>query len=334
MAICALILCLVATTPHSYASSISLKEKVTVQAIEFMNLLSQQQQQQLVTPYVSAERLRWSNLPGSYRRAGLKVGDLADNQRMALHTLLQQVLSPAGYLKLLNIMRQDQAIKERYTEEANDLQHSYGHALYHIAFFGQPSATEPWMLKFEGHHFSLNLAFSQQGIQVTPLFMGAHPAKVQQGTLAGSSHMAQEETDSWRLFNSLTDEQRKKTILTEKMPDDITVRRGDEPVLQATGGLPVTDMNPRQQYWLKNVIRAWLHNLPAELARQKEEKMMRHLGNTTFAWAGGVQPGQARYFRIASPAFIIELDNRSYEPNHIHSVWWELPAAEWNRNEE
>jgi TonB family protein len=40
-----------------------------------------------------------------------------------------------------------------------------------------------------------------------------------------------------------------------------------------------------------------------------------------FAWAGGVNKGDPHYYRIQSPAFLIEYDNTQNNANHIHSVW-------------
>ena len=40
-----------------------------------------------------------------------------------------------------------------------------------------------------------------------------------------------------------------------------------------------------------------------------------------FAWAGGPDRGQAHYYRIQAPTFLIEYDNTQNNANHIHSVW-------------
>jgi hypothetical protein len=43
--------------------------------------------------------------------------------------------------------------------------------------------------------------------------------------------------------------------------------------------------------------------------------------NVFFAWAGVEQRGGPHYYRIQTPAFLIEYDNTQNGANHIHSVW-------------
>ena len=45
------------------------------------------------------------------------------------------------------------------------------------------------------------------------------------------------------------------------------------------------------------------------------------LPNIYFAWAGGFEKGQAHYYRIQGPSFLVEYDNTQNDGNHIHSVW-------------
>jgi hypothetical protein len=43
-----------------------------------------------------------------------------------------------------------------------------------------------------------------------------------------------------------------------------------------------------------------------------------------FAWAGGLEPGQAHYYRLHGPTVLIEYDNTQNNANHIHTVWRDL----------
>jgi hypothetical protein len=42
--------------------------------------------------------------------------------------------------------------------------------------------------------------------------------------------------------------------------------------------------------------------------------------NLSFAWAGGMQPGDRHYYRIQGPMLLIEYDNTQNNGNHIHTV--------------
>ena len=43
-----------------------------------------------------------------------------------------------------------------------------------------------------------------------------------------------------------------------------------------------------------------------------------------FAWAGGIEPGQAHYYRIHGPTLLIEYDDTQNNANHIHTVFRDL----------
>jgi len=58
----------------------------------------------------------WSNFPISdVPRPGLRLGNLSAVQRAAAMQMLQVVLSPEGYRKVIDIMGSDQALSERDT---------------------------------------------------------------------------------------------------------------------------------------------------------------------------------------------------------------------------
>jgi hypothetical protein len=52
-----------------------------------------------------------------------------------------------------------------------------------------------------------------------------------------------------------------------------------------------------------------------ELARKQPKDA------TYFAWTGAVARGGLHYYRVQTPAFLIEMDCTQDEGNHIHSVW-------------
>jgi hypothetical protein len=42
---------------------------------------------------------------------------------------------------------------------------------------------------------------------------------------------------------------------------------------------------------------------------------------TFFAWTGDTKRGGPHYYRVQTPAFLIEMDETQDNANHIHSVW-------------
>jgi len=304
----------------------NVKIEMTEAATNFLALLPPDALEKATFPFEDEERLRWSNLPGNYRRVGLKMKELDDAQKKALHRLLLTALSQEGYLKAMQIMRLDEKIRQGHLENDNQKVASrYGEGMYWIVFFGEPAIGQNWGWKFEGHHFSLNLTVGTSGISVTPLFVGANPAILEEGAYAGLSTMSEEQENSWKLYRSFSDEQREQATLPGKMPDDILTRTGNEVHTQSFAGLPASEMQDYQKELLVKTAMGWIGNLRKELAEAEMEKIdQAGIDKLHFAWAGGGKPGEARYFRIHGPACIIELDNRSYEPNHIHSLWRSL----------
>ena len=99
-----------------------------------------------------AQRKRWSNFPTVVvKRGGLRVGDLTKAQREAAMKLLAASLSPQGYEKVLQIVESDEVLR---MAEDNDI---FGRDEYYISLLGEPSATQPWMIQFGGHHLGLNI---------------------------------------------------------------------------------------------------------------------------------------------------------------------------------
>jgi Protein of unknown function (DUF3500) len=43
--------------------------------------------------------------------------------------------------------------------------------------------------------------------------------------------------------------------------------------------------------------------------------------NIYFAWGGGINSSELRYYRVQTSSFLIEFDDTQDTANHIHSVW-------------
>jgi hypothetical protein len=118
----------------------------------------------------------WSNYPVSdVLRPGLRMGSLTMEQRAAAMHLLQAMLSPMGYQKVLDIMGSDQALTDAGTNFAS------GEAVYTMAIFGEPSTSKPWMFEFGGHHLGLNIVIAGPSGVMTPTLTGAQPSVYKRG---------------------------------------------------------------------------------------------------------------------------------------------------------
>src|SRR5690349_15793280 len=153
------------------------------------------------------QRQQWVYWPAD--RSGLSIALMHAKHRALLHELLWTLVSAKGYHKLLNIMQ-----LENFLEATSNTGFPRGVEAYTVTLFGEPGETAPWAWRFEGHHISLSITVSPgQGFTVTPTFLGADPAEVPFGPMAGERVMRVEEDLGRQLMTSLTDAQRQTATL-------------------------------------------------------------------------------------------------------------------------
>lgn len=148
-------------------------KEIAATANNFLASLDEGQRAKVVFNFKDeAQRKRWSNLPtGIFRRAGLRLGDLTQPQRDAAMAVLAAALSPRGYEKVLQIVQGDEVLKQN--EGGRPM---FGRDEYYVSILGQPSASEPWMIQFGGHHLGLNLTLAGEQGTLAPSHTGAQPA--------------------------------------------------------------------------------------------------------------------------------------------------------------
>jgi hypothetical protein len=255
-------------------------------------------------------------------RVGVPLDLMTAEQRRLTHRLLTSLLSARGYLKVVQIMQLEQILGMLDTA---GLPRGVGH--YEVVLFGQPSVTQPWSWRFEGHHVSLNVAVAPAGVSVTPSFFGSNPAEVRSGPLTGFRVLGAEEDLARELVASLTGAQRSKAIVSAEAPRDIFTGNIGKPAdqwetwrntLQVTG-VPVTELNEVQQHWIRRILDEVVGVYRPELSTE----FLRSIDPTTltFAWMGATERGAPHYFRLQGTDFVFEYDNVQDNGNHVHSVW-------------
>jgi hypothetical protein len=142
-------------------------------------LRSYSMEERLLLTLDSPEREKWAYWPTE--RSGLSFDLMHAKHRALTHELLWLMLSNRGYHKLLNIMQ-----LENVLQATSGTGFPRGIEDYSVTLFGEPSDTQPWAWRFEGHHISLSITVAPDlGFTVTPTFLGADPADVGAGPLAG-----------------------------------------------------------------------------------------------------------------------------------------------------
>ncbi len=275
--------------------------------------------------FSDADRMAWSNLPiNEYPRKGVALIDMSDAQKQAAHELLRAGLSDLGYLKINWLFWNDQRRSEDRKKANNSTWKYYGHNNFWLTIFGDPAADKPWGWQLEGHHLSVNLTFKDGKVAMTPLFLGADPAVVPDGPYAGLQVLKVETNASWELIQSMDKKQQAEAIVAAEPYADILTRSGQETHTQQAEGIAYRTLDDQQQALIMDIIEQYAGTFPAVIADEYLQKVKTNESALHFAWAGPTTPGAAIYYRIQSPSFIIEFDNRSNQPNHIHSVWYDL----------
>jgi hypothetical protein len=106
------------------------------------------------------------------------------------------------------------------------------------------------------------------------------------------------------------------------LKDIITMASRKAALGGAPNGLVASKMNAAQYDRLLTIVDLYANNVPQQLAEQRMALARKQPKDATyFAWTGETKRGGPHYYRIQTPAFLIELDCTQDNANHIHSVW-------------
>ena len=305
--------------------------KATAAANALLNTLDAKQRAKLTLPLNRTTRTVWSNLPtgvtmqvGATERNGLKLGDMTPAQQQAALALVAAVLSRAGYQKVLNIVNADQRLEETTapTRPASS-RTRFGRAEFYLAILGTPSATDPWMVQFGGHHLAINVTVVGRESVLTPTHTGAQPAAF---TLNGETirPLGRENDKAFALMNALDAAQQKQALLDYQVRN-LVLGPGDDGKVIQPEGIRASAMSANQRGMLIDVIREWVTMVDDEAAAARMKEVEANLGETYFAWAGSTTNGKPAYFRVQGPTLMIEYapqgGNNAPATDHIHTIY-------------
>lgn len=326
----ALVLCCLVPGPVDAASPATVK--IAAAATKFLATLDEAQRSAVVFDFKdNAQRGRWSNLPPSFvKRGGLRMGDLTKGQRDAAMALLAAALSPRGYEKVLQMTEADEVLRK------SSGRNMFGRDEYYVSFLGRPSATEPWMIQFGGHHLGLNITLAGAQGTLAPSHTGAQPALYE---LEGKSvrPLGREADKAFALVSSLDPAQRKQAVLGFQVRDLVLGPGRDGEMIQPEG-IKGSALTAKQREMLLDLAGEWTGIMHEAAAKAKMDGMRKNIAETWFAWSGPTEKGSAAYFRIQGPTTIIE-----YAPqrmggdtgSHIHTIYRdptnEYGAKWWKR---
>jgi hypothetical protein len=299
----------------------------TAAAKKFLAALDDAQRGKVVYDFKDEEqRKRWSNLPTTMvKRGGLRMGDLTKPQRDAAMAVLAAALSPQGYEKVTQIVEGDEMLKKndnRSGPGGPGRPAMFGHDEYYISFLGQPSATEPWMIQFGGHHLAINITLVGEHSTLAPTHTGSQPAiyELEGKTIRPLGH---EIDKSFALVGSLDEAQRKQAVLGFEMHDLVLGPGRDGQTIEPEG-IKGSALTKKQREMLLDLAGEWTGIMNEAVANAKMDEMKKNIDETWFSWSGPTDKPGAAYFRIQGPTVFIE-----YAPQrlggdvtkHIHTIY-------------
>lgn len=285
-------------------------------AEQFLNSLDAEQRTKAALPFQDDERENFRYVPRN--RAGLQLKEMKAAQKQAAMALLDSALSEKGKLKVEQIILLEGILAEM---EKNPSYRDDGK--YYVTVFGKPDTKEPWGWRFEGHHVSINLTYADgKVISATPSFMGTNPAEVREGKHKGLRVLADEEDLARALVSGLLADDKNEVIFSKQPPREIISGEDREVTALEPVGIPAGEMSETQREGLVALISAYTGRYRADIAKKDMEKIQAAgIEKIRFGWAGGTKPGEAYYFRIQGPTFLMESANVQNNANHIHSTW-------------
>lgn len=275
-------------------------------------------------------RTVWSNLPtgiamqtGATERNGLKLGDMTPAQEKAALAMVAATLSRDGFQKAIAIVDADEVLEKRSAPTRGATSRTrFGRAEFYVAILGAPSATDPWMMQFGGHHLAINVTIAGRQNVLTPTHTGAQPASF---NMEGKTirPLGDENDKAFALVNALNAEQQKQAVLGYEVRNLVLGPGADGKVIQPEG-VRASSFTASQRTMLVDLVREWVEILGDQAAAAKMKEVQANLGDTYFAWAGATTNGKGAYFRIQGPTVLIEYAPQGAadtNTDHIHTIY-------------
>ena len=269
------------THPHaSVASSMS------DAAHAWLDSLNSEQRSKATFHYMDGERIFWYYPP--LNRHGLPLRDMDGNQRNLALSLLATGLTDETN-RQANLIIEHEEVLGPLEAESGHVTWPRDPELYYWTVFGDPTGSDPWGWRAEGHHLSVHYSvWGDQILAVTPFFLGANPAEVRKGPKLGQRILGQREDLAIELMASLDAGQRGKAIIHDNAPWDILGYNSSKQAIHNDEGLAARDLNGTQKEMLMTLISEYIGGVPEPVAADRMARI-RDTGWMTTDWYGPVR---------------------------------------------
>jgi hypothetical protein len=142
--------------------------------------LDTEQRRQLVFPFDGDMHMRWTYFPG--QRPGLRLGEVSEERLELALDLLQLVHSVRGWSDTQLVIRIEAVRRELSLQQAGRAGvDPYRDLPYWLVVLGDPTSTDPWAWRINGHHLLAQATVVGDQVNGVPHFFGAEPATVLEG---------------------------------------------------------------------------------------------------------------------------------------------------------
>ena len=287
----------------------------TTAATDFLATLDPAQKTKVNLPFGGDERENFHFTPRD--RAGLPLKEMTDAQRAAAMKLLDSAVSEKAKLKITQIMTLEGVLAEIEKDPIKRDPGKYG-----VIIFGTPGDPKGWGWRFEGHHLSFSVTLVGDKTSVTPSFLGSNPGEVREGTHKGLRVLAAEEDLARALVTTLLSADKPGVIFSDKAPGEIITAENRIATALEPVGILASDMTDTQRTALLALIAEYTGRYRSEVAATDLEQIKAAgIEKICFGWAGGTKLGEAYYYRIQGPTFLMEACNVQNNANHVHAAW-------------
>ncbi|NKB32458.1 MAG: DUF3500 domain-containing protein [Pseudomonadales bacterium] len=296
---------------------IDLNQDMVDATTAFLGSLTVQQRNNGTYDFDDEERFNWHFIPRD--RNGVPFRSMNASQREAAQELLQVFFSAKGYQKAEAVRGLESVLAEIEVNGRFDRDPE----LYYLTVFGTPGLDSNWALRYEGHHLAYNWTFVRgMGIASSPQFFGTNPAEVRTGDKIGTRVLSAEEDIARDLVTSLDSIQMSDAFLAIEAPRDIYTAAEQEVGPLDDVGVSYSQLTSQQKIILLSLIEELASTQPDAIAAARMDQIREDgLDNIKFLWIGSRERGDAHYYRVQGPSFLIEYDNTQNNANHVHLVW-------------
>lgn len=253
---------------------------------------------------------------------GVVVGDLHNIQRKSALDLLRSGLGERGITKLEAIMKQEAALTEAEPFSGFDEVRAY-----RIAILGKPGDAKGWAWQFKGPDLSMKMVFKEGKPASTQPLMFSNPTGVREDPPQDRRALTIEEDKARILAQSLIDFG-KPVLFSEETPEKILAAADRSKKCLEAVGVSVSELSEAQNLMLKNLMAEYIDRHCKEVAAVEWDKIrMVGMDHIRFGWSGSLKAGEAFYYRIQGPTFLIEAANGEANETALKTIWRSLDAG-------